>query len=37
MFKYLLLLAMLVSSLNVGAQVFKCKGADGKIRASPLG
>lgn len=34
MFKYLLLLALLVSSLNVGAQVFKCKGADGKIQFS---
>lgn len=34
MFKYLLLLAMLVSSLNVAAQVFKCKGADGKIQFS---
>jgi len=36
MFKYLLLLAMLVSSLNVGAQVFKCKGADGKIQFSDI-
>jgi hypothetical protein len=34
MFKYLLLVAVLVSSLNVGAQVFKCKGADGKIQFS---
>lgn len=34
MSKYLLLLVLLVSSLNVGAQVFKCKGVDGKIQFS---